>query len=621
MTASDRLGWYWHRLRAMGPAEIGKRMLSKARLWIESPAGRALDEFALGGATGGCPRLPDRRVATEPLRQAVSVEAASIREGRWLLFGWREVRVSTPPLWHRDYLHGSNAAPGGTGRQVDHRRLAGGTDARCVWETNRWAEMVRLAQNAWLNEVPGDARLAQEWLFDWIDKNPIGRGINWCSALEAGLRLVNFCWIDALVRAIDDPDLTGVQDDLAQRVLPGHARWVWRHRSVGSSANNHLLGELAGIVMAARRWPCLAPVACPAEQAWDLLSAQVLRQFDEDGGSREQALHYQLFAWELAWQAARAMGGEEGAAAERLRAAAASFCALAHAEEPWDFGDSDDAQVTPLARTRRTAVPEWKAWMLDLQPAGALRFWLGQPPRSVCRLAPGHWRVFPSTGLAVRETTGWKARADGSPLGFGSMAAHGHLDAMHVSLWDGDHALVVDPGTGAYYGDPALRATLASWEFHNGPVPLSGRPLPRRLGPFLWGPPHRPPELAVTGEACSIRFLDEHFTIDRRISYVSADDAWLVTDETPGHEPYVVRWRLSPDWAVSSRRDPTITIAHPSGQLAALTVASERLLGCEVGDGVVSPRFGEVLTGPLITITFIGRLESQWRRLPPATRQ
>jgi heparinase II/III-like protein len=615
-----RLGWYWYRLRAMDAGEITERVLATARGWTAQSASRVLDGFRISDPVSTCPRLPNRLEAFENIREALRGEAASIHEGRWLLFGWKEVHVSSPPIWHRDYAHGADAPYGIEARCLNHRHLAGGVDARSVWETNRWAEMVRLVQNAWLNGVLDDARLAQGWLLDWCEKNPPRIGINWCSALEAGLRLINFCWIDALVRDCGDDDLTTMQNRLAQQIVPSHAWWIWRHRSFGSSANNHLLGELASLVLAAARWPSLGRVACSAEQAWERIVPEIMRQFAEDGGNREQALHYHQFAWEMAWQAARVMEGGRGPSAERLSKAARFFCDLVHDREPWDFGDSDDGQLTPLTSARRTALAEWKAWFLGKEQGAALQFWFGDPPPNVLPLRTGQWMEYPVTGLAVMEVNGWKARVDGSPLGFGSLAAHGHLDAMHVSLWDGEHALVVDPGTGAYFGDPELRRKLASWELHNGPLPLGGRARPHRMGPFIWADHHSTPRLTLDNESCSVRFVCVGSPIKRTVQWSAEADAWRVTDEISGDEVHVVRWRLAPEWCPVPPLAPGITLAHTKGAAVTLTVMSDGLIGCEMGEDVVSPHFGDLRQGVVITVTFKKRLVSQWQRAE-ATRQ
>jgi hypothetical protein len=613
----ERWYWYWHRLRAMAPAEVAGRVLEKVRRSADRAAAHTLGDFYLSDPEHRWPALPVPHEAPERVRRAIANDARAIRTGRWLLFGWNEAQVTDPPAWHRDLVRGIDTPTRVAARHLDHRRLAGAADARCVWEINRWAEIVRLAQNAWLNGSLDDARVAQRWLRDWCDENPLGVGINWCSPLEAGLRLVNFCWIDALVRGCECSSLTAVQDALSRVIVPGHAWWVWRHRSFGSSANNHLLGELAGLTLAARRWPSISGIACSAERAWQLMSVEVLRQFAEDGGNREQALHYHQFAWETAWQAYRVMDSGPGPVGERLRAAARFFCDLAHETEPWDFGDSDDAQVTPLPAERHTALAEWRAWLLARPEGEALQFWLGNPPGNVCRPKSGTWRSYPQSGLAVLEVNGWKVRVDGSPLGLGSMAAHGHLDAMHVSMWDGEHAVVIDPGTGVYAGDPQIRDKLTSWEWHNGPVPMGGRPRPQRAGRFLWADHHAAPRIAVADGACKVELAADGGVLTRTVEYLAAADAWRLTDIVAGDLRYVVRWRLAPTWRAVSQSWGQVLVARASGALR-LRVESENGVGLHVSQDLVSRRYGEMEQGLVITVTFTKRLVSQWHRLPDA---
>ena len=57
---------------------------------------------------------------------------------------------------------------------------------------------------------------------------------------------------------------------------------------------------------------------CPAQRVWKLLEREILHQFAADGGNKEQALHYHLFAWEMSWHAGLAAGGLKGEVLERL---------------------------------------------------------------------------------------------------------------------------------------------------------------------------------------------------------------------------------------------------------------------------------------------------------------
>src|SRR5262249_15136609 len=156
---------------AMAPAEMVARLLERVRVSTDPSAGGVLDHFHLGTPDGRWPPLPDRRTVPEVVRKAVGTEAGAIRGGRWLLFGWKEARVPDPPVWNRDFVNDSDAPSDVAARHLNHRQLPGGADARCVWEVNRWAELVRLAQNAWLNGALDDALLAQRWVRCWCDAN------------------------------------------------------------------------------------------------------------------------------------------------------------------------------------------------------------------------------------------------------------------------------------------------------------------------------------------------------------------------------------------------------------------------------------------------------------------
>src|SRR6185295_12909310 len=79
----------------------------------------------------------------------------------------------------------------------------------------------------------------------------------------------------------------------------------------GSSANNHLIGELAGLIVASGRWPDLAGSCADLAGLRSLWEKEVLAQFAEDGGNREQALNYHLFSWELCLHARLALAAAQ----------------------------------------------------------------------------------------------------------------------------------------------------------------------------------------------------------------------------------------------------------------------------------------------------------------------
>ena len=164
-------------------------------------------------------------------------------------------------------------------------------------ELNRLQHLPWLAQ-AWL--LTGDERYGTEALDQldaWITANPPGRGIAWRGAFEVGVRAISV--LVALQGLADHPALTPERYARAVRMLAAGARRCWRDRSKHSSANNHLVGELAGLATVAILLPELAASARWERDAVAALAVEADRQILPDGVGAEQAVGYQVFTAEL----------------------------------------------------------------------------------------------------------------------------------------------------------------------------------------------------------------------------------------------------------------------------------------------------------------------------------
>jgi len=442
-----------------------------------------------------------------------------------------------------------------------------------------------------------------QWLEDWVVHNPPYRGWNWTSALEVGIRLVQFTWMDPLLGHSAPAAITERLRSLREAILPPHAWYAWRYRSFGSSANNHLLGELAGCVLAIVRWPNLAELVAPLRKLQLYWEREVLAQFAPDGGNNEQALNYHLFSFELCWQVLKAFDTSDrqvsAAVRERLTRAGQFFGDVQVSSDPWDYGDSDSAFVTPFFAI--DAVAEWHRWLVAPASTTAIKYWMGEPP---CyeRGPGGTWRTYHEAGIAVFNLDPWWLRWDVSPLGYLSTAAHGHLDALHLSLWLGGIALLVDPGTGAYYSDPELRARLSSQSAHNGPCP-EGVNTPYRMGPFLWVGHHLRPKVQATGTVGVAELDLGDARIWRRISGMDGR-GWEVEDDCLRGDgrsaPFTVRWQFAPGTQVTKLEERRFSVAR-AGAVITIQVG-HNWATTALGEGIVSPAFRKACAAPFLEL-------------------
>src|SRR5690606_15829493 len=144
---------------------------------------------------------------------------------------------------------------------------------------------------------------------------------------------------------------------------------------------------------------------------------------------------------------------------------------------------------------------------------------------------------------------------DAGPLGYLSIAAHGHADALSVVLSVGGEEVLVDPGTYAYHTEPEWRRYFRGTRAHNTIV-VDDLDQSTQSGNFMWSR-HAIARCLHFGEHGSIqRFLGEHdgysslrqpVQHQREILYDTARRVFTINDILEGEGSHEVcqRWHLS----------------------------------------------------------------------------
>lgn len=511
----SQLGWYLHRLRAMSGPEmlwrtgrLRQRLLPRRVSWETASTslfGRTepdwealLRDFRNGNDR---PVLLDReraqRVAAEHPEAAAEVIAAAERLifGQVGFFGYPPVYVGRAIDWNYDPLTGTRW-PSANSDRIDHRTAD--SDPKWIWELNRLQHLPWLAQ-AWL--FTGDNRFAEAafaHLDGWIDQQPPGAGIAWRGAFECGIRAIS---VAVAVQGLRDaPGLTPERYRKIVILLGESARRCWTERSLFSSANNHLIGELAGLVVVAVLVPEL-----PAARDWEsdalaLLTEHADRQLLPDGSGAEQALAYQLFTAELLGivYALLALRGDPPKQLGAAIARSSRYLALMvgdHDPQP-RYGDDDGGFALRLGPEEIRTVREHLgiADALVAEPAAVrtgiptmTSAWLraALETKSTGSPEPMGSGYASDGGMVVLRAPGRRVTMDVGPLGYLSIAAHGHADALSVTLAVDGIELIGDPGTASYYGHPDWRAAHRSTRSHPT-LTVDDQDQSVVGGPFMW---------------------------------------------------------------------------------------------------------------------------------------
>jgi uncharacterized heparinase superfamily protein len=518
--------WYFRRLRSMSPAEVAWRVKAAVR--------DATDRYRVASGTFGPRRTPDSSRRTHPQTTFTDVEAGAwckaapgSVESRWLetlrsyadgiaagrlsFFHLHNVDLGHPIDWNRDHECGRRV-PLVFAPSIDYRVHAIAGDAKLVWEPNRHHQLVVLGR---AYRATGDSRYAAaavDQLTSWMDQCPPGRGMNWRSPLELAIRAINWTWTYDLIEpsgAITRAFRTRFLDSLDLQVWD-----IARKFSRGSSANNHVIGEAAGVSIAATRFAGeLSNTAALIAETRAILIREIGAQTYADGCNREQAFGYHQFVTQFflfAGVAAR-RGGHDfpetyWTQLERMLQFTARMCEAGSL--PW-VGDADDGYVLHLGGA--TADP------LELLACGAALFGRADFKRVAGGYRETPWwllgeegkRRFDAIDIAgppqpltphAFEDSGYYLLQHGRPgapdaisvlfdcgeLGFGSLAAHGHADALSLTVRALGGDLLIDPGTYDYFTYPAWREYFRSTRAHNT-IAIDGENQSVPLGSFLWG--------------------------------------------------------------------------------------------------------------------------------------
>ncbi|MEX2556606.1 MAG: alginate lyase family protein [Actinomycetota bacterium] len=449
----------------------------------------------------GASRVNAVREALVDAEETIVMEAERRLEGQVTVLGHPELRLGRERVFDCDPLSGI-PWPDRHGRLIDYR-LASPGDPKLVWELERCQELPLLALAALLTDDPRFADAAASRLHAWLAGHPPGRGIAWANAFEPAIRAVSLAVAFDALRG--HSLMTGEAERGVVRGLWQHGRSIVRDLSRHSSANNHLVGELVGLLAVAVLVPELRDSSRWRDQAIEELSREAQLQVLHDGFPAEQSFAYGLFTTDLLLTCASLLETAgvvcpEPIVAALTRAADAVVLLVDVGEPEPAFGDADGGRVLTLDgardRTARGVAASLAAFLghsgaqrlagsIDATAAllfgreGLVRFATATPT-----MAPGDG-LFPDGGLVVLRREGTRALFDVGPLGYLSIAAHGHADALQVVVSHGGDELVSDPGTGSYLGDARLRRRLRGTAVH-ATVCVDGTDQSQQGGPFLW---------------------------------------------------------------------------------------------------------------------------------------
>ncbi len=615
----NRLTWLRNRLRVMSPNELASRVYEAGLHAMLMMRAQSFQGRAAGLPSLSChvPAIDGhlKSVDWETRDRVLSVAVPWLNH-RARLFNHEEVRLGNAIDWHRDYLTGVNA-PVTYSALINHRdqKLVG--NVKWVWELNRLQHLVPLILSLRWTEREAYRREVERQIASWCHENPFMRGLNWKSPLEAALRLITWGVVSFITegRLISQPDL---EPEILKSIYL-QQYFIRKFHSRHSSANNHLVGEMAGLYVACTLWPVRPETGEWREFAKGKLIEEIFRQTGPDGVHRERAIEYHLFVCEF-FLLAGSLGGATGDPFppgfwERIRQMIEFVEAVR--DRSGDFpilGDNDNGQVINLADCRQKRAGSLAALLRpqsgrqrDADLRQTLLLW-GQsadelPLAASEGLDGAGLRAFPEGGYYVlaadRGTEDEMVVVfDAGSFGMDPLYAHAHADALSFWLSYGGRSFLVDSGTYCYdWSD--WRRYFRSTAAHNT-VRIDGVDQAEQAGTFLWKKPvnaylaaleDAETSAEIEGWHDGYRRLADPVTHYRRLRLFKKSRTLAIVDrlECRARHDVEILFHFSPKCRVAQVKNHCFLVTNNE---KALLVTLDSRLQVRVEQGSTSPIFG-----------------------------
>lgn len=565
-----------------------------------------------------------------PLERAALLRSAdAVCAGEFATLGYGPLRFCDSDHagrinWHLDAVSGQ-VSPLLHWSRINPLDFAQVGDSKVVWELNRHQWLIELGL-AW--QCTGDERYAQAFLqhvATWMQDNPAGYGINWCSSLEVSYRLISWCW--ALVLFRDSAALTPHALLSMMSWLQAHASHIERYLSVYYSPNTHLTGEALGLYYAGVLFPEISAATRWRTLGRRILLEQLERQVHPDGVYFEQSTRYQYYTVEI-YLHFMILAQRQGAAlpesvALRLQSMLDFLLNLRRPDGSFpQLGDTDGGALLPLLHRSPgdfSALFSVAAALFQREDYA----WAagGSTTELLCLLgAPGHYgflaldpkappalpsQLYPEGGYLILRSD-WHAHAhqlilDVGPLGCPDSAAHGHADLLSIQCSAFGDNYLVDAGTGNYTADPDWRNYFRSTQAHNAVI-VDGQSQMQPDGPFGWQGPRSRVQLRHCASSAELTLVDASHDAwsrlpdpvlhRRRVLFVQ-QRYWLMIDDLHARQQhhFELHFQFAPIAVVHEGEGWTRAFGE-GGSCLLMHVSASAPLRFKLGTGEQSPPFG-----------------------------
>jgi hypothetical protein len=595
--------------------------------------------FRLKGQGGDCPVIfrpidyyrVRRDFVSDRTREAVLAYADAILRGEYPLMGYGAPHLGVNPDWQCDWVSGKSWSIEGSEKMQIVRH--DGSDVKAPWELSRLQFGPVVAKAYVLTNDRRYREALRSLLTDWIEHNPIGKGVNWTVPMEAALRGISLCLTMELLWPFtteEKPWLDQVTGSLWQhlRFIEAHSEFSFLRRS------NHYLSNLVGLTTLSAYLRGRGTGRRLGKYA-RAVQREILLQTYADGGDYEASTGYHVLVAQMflhSFVVQQRSGCVIAPAFEgRLRQMFEWIASLA--DDAWKLphlGDCDNGRVELLNDDiAQTMLPVPGRHSLRVGCLCGLASYLLQIPVGDeaddavwFGLSTGGYAgkpeqrpvsVMPESGIAVLRSGEASVIFCAMPNGLRGKGSHTHCDKLSIIFRLGSEEVLCDSGSRCYTRSAELRNLDRSTRAHNT-LMVDGADqniVPSDPGLLFWcGDEAMVSRIALSeGGEMAARASHQGYSrigIEHHRTVQLTQGSLLVLDELSGREKHLLelRYILGPEWRVSSEMmtGETVSCAIAGPRRLSLRCEAKSPLALVILPAEISREYGTALPASCVRI-------------------
>lgn len=199
-----------------------------------------------------------------------------------------KINVFKPIKWLKDYKNNIESTKCYYAK-INKQEFKTYGDIKYVFEPSRFYFLPFLAIYAIDKCNEKHLNVIQDILVSWDKANPYLNSIHWTSGIEVAIRSINLIYTHEVLSASNK--LTPRIDQLIKKLILYNYHFLKHHLSLYSSANNHLVAELSGLVVISTYFDN-KEINKTREKWINRLYDEILNQVNGDGVNMELSTHY-----------------------------------------------------------------------------------------------------------------------------------------------------------------------------------------------------------------------------------------------------------------------------------------------------------------------------------------